>query len=197
MSDQRSLTALEVLTVADRTLRAGGYRAIEDTTWDQWSNSARAYEDSFGVVAVFVFVSAEGLVRDWATAQADLVDLITKHMGRDDAKAWDGYLVLLTGAPEDQGNRLEIGEIRRDTSRVRKFVATGEQLESLQSVERVLMPLLPLGPELPPDLPETALAVLPELLEQRGIPPTASRRLLDAFDKQSSLIRALQESVET
>lgn len=196
MSTQRSLSALELLTVADRTLQAGGYRAIEGTSWDRWSNSARAYEDLFGVVAVFVFVSSEGLVRDWASAQSDLVDLITTHIGRDDAKAWDGYLVLLTGAPEDPGNRPEINEIRRDTGRVRKIVATGGELDSLQSIERVLLPLLPLGPELPPDLPQTALEVLPELLEHRGIPPAASRGLLDAFDRQSSLMRALQESVE-
>jgi hypothetical protein len=196
MTEPRALTTLEVSGAADRALTAAGYRPIEDVGWDAWSNSARAYEDEYGVVAVFIFDSVGSLDREWISAQTSLVELMTQHMSRDEAKSWDGYLALLTTASADGPQQRRLNEIRRDTSRVRKLVATRDQINSLAGVGRSLLPLLPLDLELGVLLPKSALDVLPDLLAQNGIPVSTSRALVDAFDRQTSLMRALHEGDE-
>jgi hypothetical protein len=193
VTEPRSLTTLEVSGAADRALTSAGYRPIEDVGWEAWSNSARAYEDEYSVVAVFVFDSFENLDREWINAQTSLVELMTQHISRDEAKAWDGYLALLTPASADGPQQLRMNEIRRDTSRVRKLVATRDQINSLAGVERSLLPLLPLEPGLPLVLAGSALDVLPDLLAQTQIPVSIGRALVDAFDRQTSLMRALHQ----
>lgn len=193
MTESRAMTSLEMLGAADRSLTSAGYRRIDDVGWETWSNSARAYEDEYGVVAIFVFDTLDILDREWINAQASLVELMSRHISRDEAKAWDGYLALLTPALADPSHAQRLSEIRRDTSRVRKLVATGEQINSLAGVERTLSPLLPLAANLQVVLPGSALEVLPDLLAEVEIPRHASEALVDAFNRQASLMRALQE----
>jgi hypothetical protein len=186
------MTPLEMLGAADRSLTSAGYRRVEGVGWEVWSNSARAYEDEYGVVAIFVFDTLEILDREWIDAQASLVELMSQHISRDEAKAWDGYLALFTPALADASQERRLSEIRRDTSRVRKLVATGDQISSLAGVERTLSPLLPLDATLQVALPGSALEVLPDLLAQVEIPRAAAASLVDAFNRQASLMRALQ-----
>ena len=63
----------------------------------------------------------------WLQAQAALVDLISAFFHRSDAKAWEGYLVLLTPSVLPHDAALEVTEIRRNTTHVRKLVATGDE----------------------------------------------------------------------
>lgn len=62
--------------------------------------------------------------------------------------------------------------IQRDTNRVRKLVAAGQELQTLNDVERTLLPLLPVSPE---DLgirtTETALEPV-EIVIMRGVVPS-------------------------
>jgi hypothetical protein len=192
MIQSRPLTSLEIIGAGDRALVDAGYRQVPDPGWVRSPNAARVYEDVYGVVGLLVFDSVEQLERDWPSAQSDLVDLLSRHLSRDDAKAWDGYLVLFTGALEGRSSEARLSEIRRDTSRVRKIVATGDQLRSLVSVERALLPLLPLDMQAAATLPGSALELLPNLLAAHGISLETSSRLVAAFGQQSSLMRALQ-----
>ena len=80
--------------------------------------------------------------------------------------------------------------IRYDTTRVRKLVATGEDLKVLGDVKRAILPLLPLstiGLEPFQDI----LAVLKEALAQRGIDQVDAQRVISAFSKNESVLLAL------
>jgi len=57
------------------------------------------------------------------------VNVISENIGHAEWKAWDGYLVLLTPglAPSEEAN---IEAVRYDTTRLRKLVATGEDLRN-------------------------------------------------------------------
>src|SRR5690606_7229189 len=115
---------------------------------------------------------------EWLDAQADLVELLSRRLSRSAPKAWDGYLVLLcAGEPLD---RQSIVQIERDTTRVRKIVATGDLLRTSNDVARVLDLLLPL--KLPDDLSalEDILESLPELLAESAN-PAAVRTVINAF----------------
>jgi len=193
VTESQLLTTLEVLAQADSTLTGGGYRPVAHGRWDTSSGSARAYEDAYGVVAVFIFDTPTDLENEWPNAQADLVALLTEFMSRDEAKAWEGYAVLLSPATGDVAQQERLNEIRRDTSRVRKIVATGSDLGSVSDVDRVLLPLLPFDLGRASKIEGSALDVLPGLLAEQGIPPELSQSLVSAFNQQTSLIRALHK----
>ena len=118
--------------------------------------------------------------------------MISSQVGREEAKSWDGYLVLLTPsvAPSESA-RLEA--VRYNTTRLRKLVATGDDLQSPTDVERVLRRLLPLSPESANLSPESALDLLPKLLADQGIPKDTTELIVDAFRKQSPLLERLHQ----
>src|SRR5262249_3267445 len=119
-----------------------------------------------------------------------LVELISKNLSSSEAKAWEGYLVLLTPGVLPSEARTEADRVRHDTSRVRKFVAAGEGLQNIADVHRVLMPLLPLdGIDL--RTTESTLSVLPELLATRGLPKRAVEVIIKAFLEQQPLVERL------
>jgi hypothetical protein len=140
MNITESLTTTNLLAAATKLLSNGGYTRAQTLTGPQWpAANAGVFEDSFGIVAVIIYETWRDLESTWSEAQAAFVELISKQFTSNDAKAWDGYLVLLTPAAAEYS---DVTKIRYDTTRVRKLVATGDELKTLADVGRVLLPLL-------------------------------------------------------
>ncbi len=194
MSEDVRLTATNLLAAADSELLSGGYRKVAEDALSGWPRgSVRVYEDPYSVAVVAVYETWTELATGWVQLQEALVDLMSRFWTRADAKAWDGYLVLLT--PAAQENSVEVEGIRYNTSRVRKLVATGDDLRRLSDVTRVLAPLLPLEPVVEAQ-GETALEMLPRLLAQQGIDEEVARVLVRAFERQEPLVEALDQHGE-
>lgn len=194
MSEEVRLTATNLLAAADSELLSGGYRKVGEDALRGWpGGSIRVYEDPYAVAVVAVYETWTELATGWVQLQEALVDLMSRFWTRADAKAWDGYLVLFT--PATPGNYVEVEGIRYNTSRVRKLVATGDDLRRLSDVTRVLAPLLPLEPAVETQ-GETALEMLPRLLAQQGIDEEVARVLVRAFDRQEPLVEALDQHGE-
>lgn len=189
------LTPTNLLAAASEVLAVGGYQQIVGRFSEWQTPTSRLFEDEYNVVAIVVFDTCEELLQAWPDLQGSLVELISRHVGKEEPKSWDGYLVLLTPglAPSQDA---EIEAVRYNTTRLRKLVATGEDLRSPTDVERVLRPLLPLGQEQAKLSQQSALDLLPKLLADQGIPEQTTRLLVDAFREQSPLLERLHQQRE-
>ncbi|TPM30029.1 hypothetical protein [Mesorhizobium sp. B2-3-4] len=190
--DGFSLSASSMIALASETLSLNGYRVVRDMTdMKKLGDRALLAEDAYSVISVVAFETWQQLENDWAEAQADLVDLLARRLSRSAPKAWDGYLVLLcAGEPSD---RLDTDRIERDTSRVRKIVATGGKLRTSADINRVLDLLLPL--ELPDNLSalEDVLDALPELMKN-SVDRAKLKIVVDAFRDGEPPLERLHES---
>lgn len=194
MSKAEQLTPTDILAAASSYLTEGGYRQVEDVALGELpGGNARLFEDVYGIVAVVVYDTWRDLSASWPEAQATLVELISKYVGRGEAKAWDGYLVVFTPSVLSAEARLEAETIRYDTSRVRKLVAAGDQLGTLSDVERALLPLLPLEAYVALEEHESVLERLPELLARRDLPEGAVRSVIQAFAEQLPLVEHIHD----
>jgi hypothetical protein len=119
------------------------------------------------------------------------VDLISKKLSTSDPKLWEGYLVLINPSLPTAESKYEIEKIRHDVSRIRKLVATGEELQTVSDVERVLLPFLPIDIGTFDVGPTSLLEILPGLLAKRGIPLDSASAIVDAFKSQQSLLELL------
>ena len=184
-----SLTPTAILSGATSTLEGGGYSVIEGER-DWQTSTSRLFEDPYNIVGVVVYPTWAELMRGWSRAQGSLVSTISSHLTGSEAKAWDGYLVLLTpsSAPKDG---LEIESIRSDMQRLRKLVATGDDLVTPQDFGRVLSALLPLN-DLAPAAPQpTVLDLLPRLLATHGIDEATTETIVKAFQDHAPLLERL------
>lgn len=191
------LTPATILAEAARILVAARYHVDRDVTKLQLpSERALLAEDKYGVVAVVVFDTWADLAASWAPAQAAIVDALSSAYTRLDRKAWDGYLVMLTPALPD-GTDITPQQIRYDTSRTRKLVATGDDLRSVSDVIRVLAPLLPLELDTA-ELGESQplLDELPGRLAEAGIPPDIAEVAVRAFREQRPIVEQLHQHLE-
>ena len=190
--DGSSLSASSMIALASETLSLNGYRVVRDMTdMKKLGDQALLAEDAYSVISVVAFETWQQLDKEWAEAQADLVDLLARRLSRSAPKAWDGYLVLLcAGEPLD---RLDADRIERDTSRVRKIVATGGRLRTSADVTRVLDLLLPL--ELPNNLSalDDVFDALPELMADT-VDRAKLKIVVDAFRDGSPPLERLHES---
>jgi hypothetical protein len=163
-----------------------------DKQFETWTTTARVFEDAFGIVAIVAHDTWESLSTIWQDDQARFVELLAEAVDRSDAKAWEGYLVLLTpGTPTGSQEQRIARDIRYDTSRVRKLVGTGHELKTISDVERLLVSLLPLPPAELAEVSGSVLESLPPLLEPQGVPAELTLRLIRAFEQQTSLLTAL------
>jgi hypothetical protein len=185
-------TSTDLIAAASQTLTVGGYHQITGRFRDWDTPTSRLFEDEYGVVGVVVFDTCAELLRTWTDLQASLVEVISRHVGKEEAKSWDGYLVLLSPgiAPSES---TAIDEVRYNTTRLRKLVATADDLKSPTDVERVLRPLLPLPQERANLGQESALDLLPRLLAEQKISEGVTRVLVDAFREQSPLLERLHQ----
>jgi hypothetical protein len=192
MTSSADFTPTDLIAGASQVLTAAGYRqiALRFKDWD--TPTSRLFEDEYNIVGVVVFDTCGELLRTWPDMQGALVDVISRHVGHEESKAWDGYLVLLSpGLAPSEGTAIDA--IRYNTTRLRKLVATGDDLRDSTDVERVLRPLLPLSAERASVSQESALDLLPKLLADQGIPTETTRALVDAFREQSPLLERLHE----
>ena len=153
------------------------------------------FEDTYGIVAVIVYESMKQLLSEWTEAQSALVGIISKYVERTDAKASEGYLVLLTPAGLPTTDRDAAMRIRYDTGRVRKLLGTGEDLHSLQDLQTIVAPLLPLdiGPGTSPT--ESSLDVLPKLLAEQGVEESSVRTVVEAYRSHDLLVEAIYKGL--
>lgn len=182
------LTATQLAAAAADILLANGYSEAASV-----AGPGRFYEDAFGIVAVYVFKSWPALHEGWPQAQGELVDLMSAHLRLPEPKAWEGYLVLLTPDLLGTEGRVRLTELRGDTQRVRKLVATGEDLRSLGDVRAALLPLLPLDVEGAGVKASGVLEQLPALMVSEGIPTSVTIAVLDAFQANESILGQLHE----
>lgn len=124
-------------------------------------------------------------------SQGHLVELISAHLTGPEPKSWEGYLVLLTPGQSPTLAGSQLAEIRYDTNRVRKLVATGDDLRTLDEVEQALLPLLPLQVGSPLESGPALLERLPALLAERGIDVEAARTVVNAFTANESILERL------
>jgi hypothetical protein len=185
-------TSTDLIVASSQTLIANGYRQIvgKFPEWD--TPTSRLFEDEYGVVGIVVFDTGAELLRTWPDLQASLVEVISRHVGREEAKSWDGYLVLLSpGIAPSQSTAID--EVRYNTTRLRKLVATADDLLNPTDVERVLRPLLPLPQERANVDRESALDLLPRLLAKQKISEQVTHVLIDAFREQTPLLERLHQ----
>lgn len=189
-----SLTPTDLMRAASDYLADAEYTQVGPHRLDGLdTHGARFFEDGYSVVMLLVYETWSELQRGWGEAQSSLVELISANLTRAEAKSWDGYLVLLTPDPCPVSQRGEIEAIRYDTFRVRKLVASGDELNSLLEVEQALLPLLPMKGHFTEAEQGSVLDLLPSILAKHGIASEASERLLRAFRDQESLVEALHE----
>ena len=186
-----SLNPTTLLASSAQLLTEAGYRLVASEAAAAWQTAAsRLFEDPYSLVGVFVYDTWSELVEGWPDAQARLVDTMATRLSKTESKTWDGYVVLLTPGYSEPSSRGSVGLIRYDTTRVRKLVATGEDLRALGDVKRAILPLLPLamvGLEPPRDM----LTVLKEALRKRGIDREDAERVIKAFSRNESILSTL------
>lgn len=188
----QSLTATQLLAAASELLGASGYaQATIDTDSERGTRVSRIFEDAYGIVSVHVFDTWQQLAERWHVAQGQLVDLISTHLRSPEPKAWEGYLVLLTPGPLPAADTVAVNELRNDTNRVRKIVATGSDLGTLDEVRGALLPLLPLTLEGPTASRIGVLELLPGLLENGGISRAVTSVVVDAYAANDSILERL------
>jgi len=192
MTNSHSFTSTDLIAAASQTLIVNGYHQITGGFRDWDTPTSRLFEDEYGVVGIVVFDTCDELLGTWPDLQASLVEVISRHVGKEEAKSWDGYLVLLSPgiAPSEA---TAIDEVRYNTTRLRKLVATADDLKSPTDVERALRPLLPLPQERANIGQESALDLLPRLLAEQKISESVTRVLVDAFREQLPLLERLHQ----
>lgn len=193
MTPSVPLTPTDLIAASSSVLEAGGYQPIREGFPEWGTTSTRLFEDEYNVVGVAVFTTCAELLRSWADLQGSLVDVISRQVGRTENKAWDGYLVLLTAGMAPSGDP-DIEAIRYDTTRLRKLVATGEDLNAPCDVERLLRTLLPLRTEQGSISQGSALDLLPDLLAEHGINRDTTTVLVKAFFDQKPLMEILHRN---
>ena len=189
------MTTTDLIAASTSVLEAGGYQPIREGFPEWNSTSTRLFEDKYSVVGIAVFRTTAELLQSWADLQGALVDVISRYVGQTENKAWDGYLVLLTTAIAPARDA-SIEDIRSDTTRLRKLVATGEDLRTPGDVERLLRSLLPLRDPQGSIGQGTALDLLPELLAEQGINEATTKVLVKSFIEQEPLMEALHRTRE-
>ena len=188
-----SLNPTTLLASSAEFLTEAGYRLVAFESARDWQTAnSKLFEDRYSLVGVVVYDTWRELAEGWPDAQARLVATMATRLSRTEPKTWDGYVVLLTPGYSDTNSR-NVSLIRYDTTRVRKFVATGEDLKALGDVKRALLPLLPLSTvRLEPF--RDMLAVLKEALATRGIAQDDAERVILAFSKNEPILLALYRS---
>ena len=178
-----SLNHSQIVGEATRLLLDGGFSQVDPV---ELSSNAelRVFEDSRSVVGLVFFRSWDQLQTDWPGVQAALVDRISSRFKRSDAKAWDGYLVLLTSAEAPSSE--VIADVRRDTSRLRKLVATGADPVSVESVAEVLLPVLPLELVGVESLQSSLLERIPGMVADYDIDPELAAAAIASFENNRS-----------
>jgi hypothetical protein len=87
------MTPTDLIASSTSVLAAGGYQPIREGFPEWNTTTTRLFEDKYNVVGIAVFTTTADLLQSWADLQGALVDVISRHVGQMENKAWDGYLV--------------------------------------------------------------------------------------------------------
>lgn len=193
MSDSPiGFTTTDLIASASHELLDGGYQQINGRFPEWETPTSRLFENEYSIVGLVAFETCGDLLKSWPDVQGTLVDVISHYIGSQESKSWDGYLVLLTpGLATSSVDAIEA--VRYNTTRLRKLVATGDDLKLSADVRRVLRPLLPLQSEQADSGLESVLDLLPKLLAADQIPENVTRLLVDAYKKQEPMLEQLHE----
>ena len=142
------------------------------------------FEDERSIVGLILYTSWADLAARWERAQAEMVARISQHLKRADPKSWDGYLVLLT--LDGVASAEAVAQVRHDTRRLRKLVATGRELTAMSAIEDTLLPVLPFSVADIGTGRATLIDRLPEMLEAKGIDSSLAAAALASFRKNRS-----------
>jgi hypothetical protein len=186
-----ALSTTQLTAAATEVLIENSYQRVG--TPKDWPGASRLFEDDYGIVALHVYDTWQGLRDEWNIAQGQLVDLMSSRLGSPEPKSWEGYLVLLTVGNAPEAERRDVVDLRYNTNRLRKLVATGQEMETVDDVQTALLPLLPLNIEPPSTSGAGLLARLPELLEEEGIDPVVTKAAVTSFLRNESIMEHLYE----
>lgn len=178
------ISSSEAMAAVASILEKAGFVPIGDHE-DARGFTIRLFEDSVSAVALSAYSSWTNLEQHWTGAQGLLVELMSERLTPNEAKSWEGYLVLMTSEDPLQ-HQLAVDRIRRDTSRVRKLVLTGSELTSLSAVKEAMLPVLPLELDSFAGGGGQIMDRLPELLEAEGISKDISESVVRAFRSNRS-----------
>lgn len=192
-----------LLAGVDAILRSAGAKRVPATDLSGLAGTGEGlvamYEDTQSFVGVAMFTSVAALREGWLQAQEDLARLTSTSVTALGAKAWDGYLVLLTTQAVPEREVAAVTAIRGNTRRLRKLVlapgdeaatATAERLGSF--LRRELAPLLPL--DLPRDGKyQDPVRALPQRLKVAGMTAADIATVLDAYEAGSPMVVALHK----
>lgn len=182
------LTNVEVLGAVTEVLLGSGFEVGPELHLSAGSQ-VRCFEDPVSIVGIVQYQSWSELRDGWIEAQSVLVDLLSQRLDRSDPKSWEGYLVLLTlDQPTDP---VQADDIRRDTTRLRKVVATGADMSQVSHVEDALLPVIPLLDGTLRSGSGSILDRLPELLQAKHIDPNLTRQVVQAFEQDRSVLEAV------
>lgn len=156
------------------------------------------YEDAQSFVGLASYASVASLRDGWLQAQEDLALFSSNSISSLGAKAWDGYLVLLSTQAIPEREVAAVTAIRGNTRRLRKLVVAPDDVASAtperlaRFLRRELAPLLPL------DLPKNGtyqdpVKALPQRLNVAGMAATDIKTVLDAYDAGSPMVVALHQ----
>ena len=109
-----NFTTTDLMAAASKMLSDGSYRQVTKGAegWD--TPTSRLFEDEYNVVGIAVFETCAELLQSWPDVQGSLVDVISQHISREESKAWDGYLVLLSPGLAS-AHRQAIDTVRHNT----------------------------------------------------------------------------------
>lgn len=176
-------TGTQVVGAATELLLANGFDSTGEVE-TAGGHVLRTFEDRFSVVGVVYFETWRALEVGWIEAQGALVELMSSHLTKSDPKSWEGYLLLFTS--DEAPDALAIDRVRRDTTRLRKLVTTGSELQSIVGVSDAMLPVLPLELDSRTSEAGRILDRLPHLLAPSGIDLELVRRVVAAFDENRS-----------
>ena len=186
-------TVTNLLAAAAEILEGAGFQAVNPSSSNAWrATASRVYEDAYSIVCVAVYETWADLSSRWIEDQSHLVGLISEFFAQTEAKAWDGYLVLLTPSVVPTTDRLSAIGIQRNTLYLRKLLADGGELRTVNDVRRVLLPLLPLEKQ-EQEEGRGVLDALPSLLSSHGVDKEAARVAIEAFREQRPIIPEIHE----
>ena len=186
-----SLSDTQISAGVRKVFHENGFEPGESPgEWRTKDRSAFVFEDEYSIVGVVLYATCDELIYEWPHDQDALSSKISEYVGRGEAKSSDGYLVLMTSGFPKNEQREVLTRIRYDTSRLRKLVATGEDLSRKNDIVSVLRPVLPLEIGDHGDIPSSGLDELRSLLD---LPENATRKLVGAYREQTPLLEALNE----
>lgn len=188
MTTSSLFTVTNLTAATSEALYGAGFREVSTAALDDWRAAVvRLYEDEYSIVCVAIYETWADLDTHWMLDQANLIDLMSRNIVRNDPKAWEGYLVLLTPSIVPSPEREKAILIQRDTRHVRKLFAHGGELKEIDDVTRLLLPLMPLE-ERGALLSQNILDALPEMLSQHGVDKEIAQVVIAAFRAQRPII---------